>query len=343
MNPINRPLGNWAPDFALAGAPKSGTTSLYLALQNHPQICMSAIKEPQFFATDFPGYREVGDARTYANLFRRRNKGKICGEASTLYLHSSRAISAMLERRPDAKIIALVRDPIELFQSLHNERVKDVNENQPDPEAAWAMQAERAQGRGIPSTCSEPRLLQYRDLCLLGRQVERLIRKVPEKQRLILLFDDLKTRRDKCLRRICEFLGVSPEVHLELPRANSFATPRSIVAARLLRAAHTHPLVHPIEIHGKPLLNQIGIAPFAWLERMNLRRVPKPRLRSEFRAMLRAEFASDVDLLSRLLNANLDHWLGETPPGMAQHYAAVQPPSRVTMEPCMNSAAGDAR
>src|SRR4051794_12264813 len=91
------------PNFIVVGAGKSGTTSLYHCLRQHPQIFMSPIKEPLFFAfagrnMDFtgPGDAEI-NARAvtrlgdYQNLFRSGSTFPARGEASVAYLYYPRA------------------------------------------------------------------------------------------------------------------------------------------------------------------------------------------------------------------------------------------------------------
>src|SRR5208283_2428313 len=94
-----------APDFAIIGAPKCGTSSLHATVEQHPDICMSYVKEPHFFAFDLPGCRDVADADAYRRLFRLRRPGQLRGETSVFYLYSSHAVPAMLRQNPKIKII----------------------------------------------------------------------------------------------------------------------------------------------------------------------------------------------------------------------------------------------
>src|SRR5580658_7439936 len=107
------------PDFVLVGAPKCGTTAIHTTLQQHPQLFLSGIKEPHYFAYDFPRRREVETIEDYDHLFACAQPAQLRGEASAHYLSSKEATAAILQRRADAKFIALVRNPVNMFVSWH--------------------------------------------------------------------------------------------------------------------------------------------------------------------------------------------------------------------------------
>jgi len=128
---------NWSvlmskPNFLIIGAQRSGTTSLFKYLQQHPDIYMSQKKEPRFFVFDeenpqFAGSeKEKSEARyqalrqasvtnfqDYCDLFRNVTSQKAIGEASPHYLYCPRAAERIRYYLPDTKIIAILRDPVE--------------------------------------------------------------------------------------------------------------------------------------------------------------------------------------------------------------------------------------
>jgi hypothetical protein len=129
------------PNFFIVGAPKSGTTSLYHYLDRHPQVFMSAVKEPCYFASEIrpenfsreyrkivasPGgpYLRRGDSKTekrfsgltstwhdYLALFDGATEEVAIGEASVCYLWSPTAARNIFARIPDARIVAVLRHP----------------------------------------------------------------------------------------------------------------------------------------------------------------------------------------------------------------------------------------
>ena len=114
------------PDFFIVGNPKSGTTALYEMLRGHPQIFLPELKEPWFFASDMrPRFQPPRSAppfetlEDYLTLFDAATPGQRIGEASTAYLWSSTAAARIAELRPDARIIAILREPASFLRSLH--------------------------------------------------------------------------------------------------------------------------------------------------------------------------------------------------------------------------------
>ncbi len=115
------------PDFMIIGAPKAGSTALHAALERHPQLFMSTPKEPKFFMTDGAPrraqHRGPGDAHSarewvwrreqYEALFDAAPPGAVRGESSPFYLWDRDAHRRMAALVPDAKLIAVVRDPVD--------------------------------------------------------------------------------------------------------------------------------------------------------------------------------------------------------------------------------------
>jgi len=301
------------PDFAIVGAPKCGTSSLFAALSRHPQVCMSLDKEPHYFATDLPGKREISDFEGYRGLFRPTSPRQLLGEGSTFYLYSTQAIATILHRNPSAKFIAIVRNPIDLFVSLHNELVKTLTEDQNDLEKAWRLQATRRSGRAVPACCPEQRLLFYRDVCSLGAQIGRLFSVVPPRQRLVLFFHELVHAPLSFLAKVHTFLGL-PAGHGSSPGStmgheNPFMAPRTQLIPRLVHSSFRSPVLNALRRHSKPLANALGLRPLAWLMEANLRRARRPVLHSIFREELVEVFREDVGQLGELLKTELHEWL----------------------------------
>jgi hypothetical protein len=293
------------PDFVIAGASKCGTTAIYATLQRHPDLFLSPIKEPHFFAFDFPKRREVESLDDYDRLFARASADQVRGDTSTHYLSSKSATAAILSRRADAKFIVLVRNPLDMFISWHNECLKSLDEEEPNPERAWTLQEERARGKCIPRLCKEPEFLQYRNVCSLGAQIQALFGLVPERQRLVEVFDDLQQHPRSVYERIVTFLGVRDDGTDHFFRENAFAQSKSALIARAIRFTHLNSAAKKLRVRLKPILNEHGIRPIGWLLQHNLRAAVRPTLSIEFRQELEAAFAPDVQLLEKLLSRDL--------------------------------------
>ena len=123
------------PTFIIAGAGKSGTTALWAYLNQHPEICMSRIKEPMFF-TNLLGYRQGGSIEApvyegryksglewYEKLFAKCCQKRALGEASTAYMYAKDAAGLIKKTLPEVKLIFLLRNPVDrLYSNYWQER-----------------------------------------------------------------------------------------------------------------------------------------------------------------------------------------------------------------------------
>ena len=100
-------------------------------------------------------------------------------EASTAYLLSPVAVPAILEANSRAKIIVMVRDPIEMIVSYHAQKLYAFEEDQLDFELAWELSEYRARGEQVNARCRAPTYLDYKSVARLGGQVARMVRTGP--------------------------------------------------------------------------------------------------------------------------------------------------------------------
>ena len=126
---------NKRPNFFLVGTGKAGTTSLHRYLRQHPQIYMSVVKEPSYFAEEVRSEHlseaflrhvrrqgqkwPVTDWTEYEALFANANGAKAIGEATPSYLWSETAAAGIHARLPGAKIVMILRDPAERAYSQY--------------------------------------------------------------------------------------------------------------------------------------------------------------------------------------------------------------------------------
>jgi hypothetical protein len=145
------------PNFLIIGAMKAGTTALYYYLEQHPQIYMSPVKEPDFFC--FEGEKNldgspVTDIDTYRDLFKSVSSERAIGEASHCYLYKPRAVERIKHYVPEAKFIAVLRNPVDRAHSHFLHRVRDGTEPLTDFARALREDAHRKNpqdyvGRGL--------------------------------------------------------------------------------------------------------------------------------------------------------------------------------------------------
>lgn len=297
------------PNFFIVGAPKCGTTALYEYLRPHPNIFMSKVKEPHFFASDLGTYPRIKTAQDYARLFAGCTEQHLgIGEASVYYLRSSMAIPNIRQFDPAAKIIAMFRNPIDMVYSLHSQLLDWSEEVEEDFETAWRLQDRRRQGLDIPPRSRGSFLLQYAEVGRLGSQAQRLLSIFPPEQVKLILYDDFTASPEQVYTDVLSFLGVPSDRRTHFPRINENKR------ARLAWLRNLYRKPPPVLRRAfRRLKQQVGAgqALTGLKERivdLNTVRDRRPPLSPEFRAQLREEFQEEVATLSRLVKRDLSHW-----------------------------------
>lgn len=286
------------PDFFIVGAPKCGTTSLASYLDSHPEIEICKPKEPNFFSTDFPRLKEVETLDEYLSLFRTESTAtSIFGEASTWYLYSKEAVPNILHYNPNAKFIVMIRNPLEMFPSLHSQFRFNLIEEIENVEDAWAAQVRR----------EHRPLMQYRSVCSLGHQVKRLVRHCGSQAVHFVVFDDMASDVNKVYNNVLRFLGAKPHRLREYEVHNKNKSHRIPSIERFLRkppAAVARAVDFTKRVTG---ISEIGLGKL--VRRVSVKPLKRDELRAEFRTKLATEFAEDLVLLEEIVDRDLGHWL----------------------------------
>src|SRR5947209_3652645 len=222
------------PDFFIVGQHKSGTTALYEMLRRHPQIFMPDVKEPRFFASDLRPLMGIDAGlpdtfEDYAALFESAAEGQRVGEASPSYLRSRVAAALIAEANPDARIIAILRDPATLVRSLHLQLLKEHVETETDLRKAVAL--EQAIRGGVP-------VRRYSDHVKYVEQLRRYHATFPAEQLLVLIYDDFRLDNAATIRTVLRFLDVDSNAATISFEANPSVRLRSRRLDGLLRALY---------------------------------------------------------------------------------------------------------
>jgi hypothetical protein len=297
------------PNFFIVGAPKCGTTALFAYLREHPNIFMPEVKEPHFFAKELGTYPRVKTLAEYTELFAGSTDRHLrVGEASVYYLRSSVAIANIREFNPEARIIAMFRNPVEMIHALHSQLLYVAEENEPDFEQAWRKQERRSRGNDLPRRSRGVFLLQYAEVARIGTQTERLLSIFPREQVHLVLYDDFAASPQQVYDGLIAFLGIPHDNRRQFPRINdnkrarlawlgNFATkpPSALRAAmrRLKQAAGGQ---------------GITVVKRKIVDLNTVKEVRQP-LSQEFRKELVDAFREEVLLLSRLMGRDLSHWV----------------------------------
>jgi Sulfotransferase family len=311
------------PNFFIVGAPKAGTTSLYHYLGQHPQIFMSPLKEPNFFALEVrpesfgPEFRArarrnlselqtclrgpvleqrfggiISEWEDYLKLFKNVNGEKAIGEASVCYLWSKSAARNIASRIPNAKVLMILRNPVEraFAQYLHsvtNGLVRDSFRKRIE----IALRCEH-QDFGI--------LNPFLELGLYYEQVRRYLEIFPAAQMRVYFFEDYKKRPVQLLADIFRFLDVSPAFAANMSQKHlEPLIPRSIEMAYFLKRYGIWQRVK--DMSPPALRSRLRVVAFRNRESLVMD--------AESRKRLAAYYEDDVRQLSNLLGRDLAAWL----------------------------------
>lgn len=291
------------PNLFIVGAPKCGTTSLANWLACHPQVYMSAKKEPHWFNFDH-NHGNVKSLEEYQRLFKDTdlNTHQVIGEASVWYLYSNEAIPRILEYSPDSQFIVMVRNPIEMAFSLHEQMLFAGYENEHDFRKAWDSQERREAGRDIPLQCSEPSYIQYGCACSLGSQLESLLSWVCPDRVHIIVLDDMRTHPRHEYLKLLNFLSLNDDGRSQFQAKNTAKVRRW---QTVLRATKT--LGRLKQIIG--IRRGLGI--LTAIERANTKHRPRPIADPEVRYELEQYFAPEIQKMERILERDFSGWLSE--------------------------------
>jgi hypothetical protein len=191
-------------------------------LRLHPQIFMPDFKEPRFLADDMratyrykrgPDYPESFDE--YVSLFTPARPDQLIGEASAGYLWSHFAAARIAELQPEARIIAILREPAAFLRSFHFQLLMSHIESKKDLRTALALEPARREGKHIPFRSHLPQLLLYSDQLRYTDQLRRYHERFPREHVLVLIYDDFRADNDATVRRVLRFLNVDDQQAIE--------------------------------------------------------------------------------------------------------------------------------
>ncbi len=273
----------------IVGAPKTGTTSLYYYLNQHTNVCMSSIKEPNFFSAKevnslFYKSKIVDDINEYHKLFS-QNKKQIIGEASVSYLFFNEVPNRIYKYNPKAKIIILLRNPIEraLSHYLMDFRLGFCSENFEDIIAQPEIFPQYYQ--------------QYLELGNYFLQLKRYLNVFNENQLSIVFYDDLKSNSQKVMKHIFSFLEIEFQ-DLDYSIQNSFLSPSNIFVSELYKFNSLRKIVK--SLFPEPFLSLVKSIFFS--------NNSKPTFSDSIIKQLNAYYKSDIVELEKLLNKDLSKW-----------------------------------
>ncbi len=232
-------------DFFIVGHAKSGTTALYQMLRRQPQIFMPDLKETWFFSPELQSrFRPAkspdrpDNLDEYLELFESAAAGQRTGEATPSYLWSQTAAARIAEVNPDARIIAILREPASFLRSLHLQLVQTHVETEMDLRKAIELEGARREGKEIPPYSPRPQALLYSDHVQYVEQLRRYHAVFPTEQVLVLIYEDFRRENEATVRTVLDFLDVQQAAPIEVVDANPTVRVRSQQLHELVRSMY---------------------------------------------------------------------------------------------------------
>lgn len=289
------------PNFLIIGAAKSGTSSIYRYLLQHPQVYMSPIKEPQFFGLEneklvFRGrpFSAVKQLEDYYRLFENADGHIAIGEASNTYLYLPKASKNIHAHIPSVKLIAILRNPVERAYSSYLHLRRSGAESIEDFSQALKAEDERIQKNW-------EYLFRYKNMGFYGLQLERYYEIFDSQQIKVFLYEEFKNSPKKIIKEMFEFLNVDisfvPNMSI---RWNSSGLPKNTTIHSILTGRNSLKRVVSPLIPSKLRYYLINKYFENFLE--------KPHLRAEDRQYLNSVFKDDIKLLQELIGIDVSHW-----------------------------------
>ena len=318
-------LPDWPalPNFFIAGAPKTGTTSLYSYLNQHPAVYMSRVKEPCYFASEMrsqnfePEFQEsmdrssrnllryidgpmsganpggvIAEWKDYLKLFKNVTTETAIGEASVCYLWSSTAALQIQSKIPTARIVMILRNPAERAFSQYLQYAAGGLVRRPFREHVNHCMRDGRSKFGL--------FCPFLEYGLYYEQVKRYLCSFPRASIRIYLYEEAWRCPGQLLADVFEFLGVDPGFEVNTStRILERQSPKWLAGFRLLKRSGFDRTMKALI----PRLLRERVRGMAFHQGKAL------RLEAKDREYLRDYYKEDIQKLSGLLDRDLTGWL----------------------------------
>lgn len=284
-------------DFFIVGAPKAGTTSLYHYLSEHPQVEMSSQKEPDYFSDKaiheqgmYYTKNRVNSLDKYESLFVQK-ESVVYGEASVSYLFYENVAEDIKKYNPNAKIIIMLRNPIERAFShyLMDYRlglISDSFEN---------VLAKKSKHKNAHLFYQ-----QYIEVSKYAKQIQRYLDFFEKDNILFIDYEDFKINVSKTVDQVYNFLHISIEFAADInTKHNTFTMPKN----KVIRLIYSFVFLRKILTFLFPiyLVKNIRVLLF--------KSDKKPELLKETRSLLKRIFNDDIKNLEEVLSKDYSKWI----------------------------------
>lgn len=284
------------PNFFIVGAPKSGTTSLYNYLDHHPEVFMSAVKEPNFFSYDDTVkqnlyYKERGIEKLsdYEKLFETVSGQKIIGEASVSYLFYESVPNKIKNLVNQPKILMLLRNPVDRAYSHYfmDYKLRYVNDS-----------FENVVYKKTVNKNAALHFQQYIELGLYYEQVKRYVDAFGKSNVKIYLYEDLTDNINALIADLYQFLDIDQSYIPNLEKKyNSYEAPRNGIVRLLYSVGWLRRGI-------KSLMPEGGVN---GIKKILFSRKSENKNAATV-SYLKSFYKNDIQQLEKLINRNLKSW-----------------------------------
>lgn len=281
------------PNFFIVGAMKAGTSSLYGYLKPIPGVFMPDLKETHYFSMDeLPPHKRIGaihDKESYLRLFKNAESAIAIGEASPSYLADPETARRIWNILPHARIIAILRNPIERAYSHYLQTVMGGTQELSFYEALQQDYNKAEKGFGKSA--------MYVERGLYYEQIKRYLDVFGEKQVKILIFEEFVKNTYETVRDVLRFLEVNSEPTDNVEIAyNTFFAPRNNIVGYLFRSPTAYKLAHHLPS---------SVIKTAIRHKLLVKTTQKPPMEEKAKIMLQEIYHDDVARLQRLIGRPL--------------------------------------
>lgn len=292
------------PNFFILGAPKCGTTTIYEGLAQHPEACMSSVKEPNFFAD---GYLFSKGFDSYVSKYFGQCGGSaVRGEATPRYLRMHDQVIPRLKQlysnQEMLRFIIVLRDPVKRAWSHYLHQVRNGIE---EKEFEEALNLEESRLRD----CPELWFGYFKD-GLYSEQIRPWFEAYPRENFLILFTHELAADPVSTMKRVYSFLGIDDTFEPEFRRekSNPASKPRSRALSRFLSSDGV------IKSLFRTVLSEdFKRAAYLFLIRSNVKPYSTPpQMPEESGRQLRIRFSAEIAQLEELLHKDLSCWKAQS-------------------------------
>ncbi len=281
-------------DFFIVGAPKSGTTSLYNYLKQHPNVEMSSIKEPDYFTSNifkneniYYQKERINNLDDYHRLFSQSNC--VRGEASVSYLFYDGVAEDIFNYNNHAKIIIMLREPSDRAYSHYLMDCR-LGYNSESFESIFLKKSTHVNATKFYQ--------QYIQLGEYSAQLKRYLNVFGKKNVLVLDYESFKLNTENSLKKLFRFLNLNTNIKIDTTQKhNTFLLPKNIIIKKLYKNFLLRKLasLFPYKIN-KKIKNYLFYSS------------TKPKISDELKSMLNKYYFNDIKELEKVLNTEFLKW-----------------------------------